>query len=165
MTRFVKEPAIRNAVVSKTGRLAQFFAKAGVPAHVLCATGDDHHRKPGAGMFHHFERECNTGQRPHVIASLARWPWTPPSHSTGASVDKAASFYVGDAAGREKDHSDSDLLFAKAAGLRFFTEDAFFDSSAQHPLWMRHGACAGCMVAVAGRLAPAAPLPCGAGNP
>jgi hypothetical protein len=58
----------------------------------------------------------------------------PPSHSTGASVDKAASFYVGDAAGREKDHSDSDLLFAKAAGLRFFTEDAFFDSSAQHPL-------------------------------
>ena len=36
------------------------------------------------------------------------------------------SFFCGDAAGREKDHSDADSGFARACGLAFFTETEFF---------------------------------------
>jgi len=38
------------------------------------------------------------------------------------------SFYVGDAAGREGDHSDSDYNFAFNIGIKFFTEE-FFDGN------------------------------------
>ncbi|QBC76099.1 polynucleotide kinase/phosphatase [Neophasia sp. alphabaculovirus] len=63
---------------------------------------DDVYRKPHAGMW----RE--------MIKQFAR-------------VDEA--FYVGDAAGRvaprRRDFSDSDLLFAKNAGVRFYTPEQF----------------------------------------
>jgi len=36
------------------------------------------------------------------------------------------SFFVGDAAGRETDHGDDDRRLAAAAGVTFYTEDAFF---------------------------------------
>ena len=41
-------------------------------------------------------------------------------------VDKKKSFYVGDAAGRAKDHGASDKEFAANCGLTFYTEDEFF---------------------------------------
>ena len=40
--------------------------------------------------------------------------------------DLASSFYVGDAAGRPGDHSDTDREFARAVGVRFHTETEFF---------------------------------------
>lgn len=45
---------------------------------------------------------------------------------TRVCVDKDRSFFVGDAAGRPGDFSNSDLAFARNAGLAFFTNDAFF---------------------------------------
>ncbi|ANB13879.1 Tpp1p [Sugiyamaella lignohabitans] len=45
------------------------------------------------------------------------------------SVDIEKSFFVGDAAGRRSDFSDSDLKFAQAVGLRFFTPEKFFGLS------------------------------------
>ncbi|CAI0410786.1 unnamed protein product [Linum tenue] len=36
------------------------------------------------------------------------------------------SFYVGDAAGRDDDHSDADLKFAQAVGLKFHVPEDFF---------------------------------------
>ncbi|KAJ8532317.1 hypothetical protein K7X08_012240 [Anisodus acutangulus] len=36
------------------------------------------------------------------------------------------SFYVGDAAGRQGDHSDADIKFAQAIGLRFYVPEEFF---------------------------------------
>ena len=43
-----------------------------------------------------------------------------------------SSLFVGDAAGRPGDFSDSDKLFAAAVGLQFFDETAFF--KANHPI-------------------------------
>lgn len=37
-------------------------------------------------------------------------------------------FYVGDAAGRSGDFSNSDLLFAKNLGIKFYTPEEFFDT-------------------------------------
>lgn len=41
-------------------------------------------------------------------------------------VDKKESFFVGDAAGRGKDHGKSDKEFAANCGLTFYTEEEFF---------------------------------------
>jgi bifunctional polynucleotide phosphatase/kinase len=46
-------------------------------------------------------------------------------------LDMANTFYVGDAAGRlykngRKDHSDSDILFAKAIECEFMTPEQFY---------------------------------------
>ncbi|GMP65841.1 hypothetical protein CsSME_00026467 [Camellia sinensis var. sinensis] len=37
------------------------------------------------------------------------------------------SFYVGDAAGRKDDHSDADIKFAQAVGLKFYVPEEYFD--------------------------------------
>lgn len=64
----------------------------------------DLYRKPAAGMWKFLQDELNGG----VV------------------IDKSGSFFVGDAAGRKGDHSDSDLMFAKAVGVKFFTQDGYF---------------------------------------
>ena len=51
----------------------------------------------------------------------------------GMDIDISASFYVGDAAGRRTDHSDSDKAFAQALGLPFFNETQFFLSNERVP--------------------------------
>lgn len=49
---------------------------------------------------------------------------------TGMWSDKTSEgdFYVGDAAGRPGDFSNSDLLFAKNLGIKFYTPEEFFES-------------------------------------
>ena len=46
-----------------------------------------------------------------------------------AAPDLSLSFFVGDAAGRKGDFSDSDKKFAEAVGVRFFNETEFFGQS------------------------------------
>eukprot|EP00123_Amoebidium_parasiticum_P006916 comp17744_c0_seq1/m.17726 comp17744_c0_seq1/g.17726 ORF comp17744_c0_seq1/g.17726 comp17744_c0_seq1/m.17726 type:complete len:236 (-) comp17744_c0_seq1:688-1395(-) len=76
---------------------------AGVPAHVIMATQKDDYRKPSTGM----------------------WRWMT-SHCCDGDIDMASSFFVGDAAGGPKDHSDSDRRFAEAVGVKFFTPQEYF---------------------------------------
>ena len=111
MDRLKKPQAISACVHKKCGRLEGFARAAGVPLLVLCATAKDEYRKPETGCWRYLVREAYPG--------------------LADSVDMAASFYVGDAAGREGDHSDSDRAFAKALGLRFYDERAFFLT--EHP--------------------------------
>ncbi|KIJ54541.1 hypothetical protein M422DRAFT_41811 [Sphaerobolus stellatus SS14] len=73
-----------------------------VPFRIFAANLHDFYRKPMPGMFHEFEK-LNITQ-----------------------IDKEASFYVGDAAGRPGDHSDSDRKFALNVGLRFYTPEEYF---------------------------------------
>lgn len=47
-------------------------------------------------------------------------------HDGGRGVDWEESFYVGDAAGREGDHSDCDKGFAEGVGIRFLTPEEYF---------------------------------------
>ncbi|KAH7414949.1 hypothetical protein KP509_14G020300 [Ceratopteris richardii] len=101
----------QKAVDSKIGRLKSFMKLVDAPIQVFisCAkegTGDPF-RKPSPGMWVLLEKHFNNG----------------------VNIDKARSFYVGDAAGRPGDHSDADLGFAKAIGLEFLLpEDVFLDT-------------------------------------
>ena len=81
-----------------------------VPLHFFCGTqkGAEKdprgYRKPETGAWRYFETKCNGG----------------------VAIDLKTSYYVGDAAGRPQDHSDSDAAFARNVGVRFFTPEAFF---------------------------------------
>ncbi|XP_062101640.1 polynucleotide 3'-phosphatase ZDP-like isoform X3 [Humulus lupulus] len=52
---------------------------------------DDPYRKPKPGMWHLLEKHFNSG----------------------ISIDMDQYFYVGDATGRENDHSDTDIKFTE----------------------------------------------------
>ncbi len=87
-----------------------------MPITAFAAPQKDAYRKPGAGMWRALCREQ--------------------AAAGGAAPDLAASFYVGDAAGRPHDFSDSDRAFAAAVGLRFFEpEQAFAGPAADDAPW------------------------------
>ncbi|KAG8755678.1 hypothetical protein FRC14_003769 [Serendipita sp. 396] len=88
---------------TKIGLIAKELAD--VPFHILAATQNDKYRKPQKGMW-----SC-------IVSLLAKQEVFP---------DLNASFYVGDAAGREKDHSDCDKGFAEAVGIQFHTPEEYF---------------------------------------
>ncbi|XP_038209815.1 uncharacterized protein F21D5.5 isoform X2 [Zerene cesonia] len=87
-------------------------AKLDVPAQVYIATGKGFFRKPATGMW-------------DVLAE---------QKNDSVPIDMQASFYCGDAAGRnanwapgkKKDHSMADILLAENLGLKFFTPEQFF---------------------------------------
>lgn len=62
-----------------------------------------HYRKPGIGMWEHMVQDL------------------------GASVNTGSLLYVGDAAGRKNDFSNSDKEFAAAAGVQFMTPEKYFE--------------------------------------
>ncbi|XP_078431210.1 phosphoesterase isoform X2 [Wolffia australiana] len=104
------------AIDSKIGRLENFMQLVGVPMQIFIACGlgngkskkpDDLFRKPNSGMWRMMEKNFNS----HI------------------KIDMEKSFYVGDAAGRKDDHSDADIKFAKAVGLRFFVPEEYFEAS------------------------------------
>ncbi|KAJ7981828.1 polynucleotide 3'-phosphatase ZDP [Quillaja saponaria] len=101
------------AVDSKIGRLINFINEVKVPIQVFVACGigksggsqaEDPFRKPKPGMWRLMEQHFNSG----------------------VSIDMQKSFYVGDAAGRPKDHGDADIKFAEAIGLKFYVPEEYF---------------------------------------
>ena len=48
-------------------------------------------------------------------------------YTKNRNVNYDESFYVGDAAGRKKDFSDSDLKFAENIGITFYTPEEYFE--------------------------------------
>ncbi|CAL0333718.1 unnamed protein product [Lupinus luteus] len=105
------------AVDSKIGRLNNFIENVKVPIQVFIACGlsksgrvqaaikeDDPFRKPEPGMWQLMKQHFNSD----------------------ISIDMDQSFYVGDAAGRGSDHSDADIKFAEAIGLKFYVPEDYF---------------------------------------
>ncbi|OWM88588.1 hypothetical protein CDL15_Pgr002355 [Punica granatum] len=100
------------AVDSKLGRLNNFIKEVNVPIQVFIACGlgkstngeEDPLRKPKPGMWNIMEKHFNSG----------------------ISIDMDQSFYVGDAAGRKNDHSDADIKFAQAVGIKFYVPEEYF---------------------------------------
>lgn len=80
------------------------FFQVALPFQIFVATSKDCYRKPNTGMWEFFCQKCNGDMK----------------------VNKEKSFFVGDAAGRAKDHGASDKEFAANCGLTFYTEDEFF---------------------------------------
>ena len=74
----------------------------GVPLQCFVASDYGYCRKPSVGMW----RLLTEGNE----------------DVEDVEIDMSKSFYVGDAAGRPKDFSDSDLKFAFNLGLKFFTD-------------------------------------------
>lgn len=72
----------------------------GINPWMYISTLDDNYRKPNIGMWDLFTQNID--------------------------VDTENSIFVGDAAGRPQDFSDSDIMFAKNIGLRFFTPEQIF---------------------------------------
>ena len=70
---------------------------------VFVALQDDYYRKPLTGMWDLLE---------NIVEN---------------KINKDTSFYVGDAAGRKNDHSNSDLYFAHNIGIKFCVPEAFIN--------------------------------------
>nr|CAH7758203.1 unnamed protein product [Callosobruchus chinensis] len=92
-------------------KINNILKKISIPVQVLIATGKSIYRKPAPGMWNYLQNEKNDG----------------------IEINKKESFYVGDAAGRDKvpsrkykDHSCVDRLFALNIGLKFYTPEEFF---------------------------------------
>ncbi|XP_070194979.1 bifunctional polynucleotide phosphatase/kinase-like isoform X2 [Littorina saxatilis] len=93
-------------------KLEAIIKELGIPVQVLISTGNSHYRKPSPCMWDFFVKDCNQG----------------------VAVNKAESYYVGDAAGRAKewapgkpkDFSCSDRMFAANIGISFYTPEEFF---------------------------------------
>lgn len=93
-------------------KIENIVSKISVPIQVYIATGKSTYRKPIPGMW-------------NVLVDMK---------NDGVPVDKKNSFFVGDAAGREKnwapkknkDHSMADRLFAINVGIKFYTPEEYF---------------------------------------
>lgn len=94
------------------GKIEAIIAKLAVPTQVFIATSKSIYRKPAPGM----------------------WNVLTEAKNVNVDVDIDKSFFVGDAAGREKnwapkknkDHSICDRLFALNLGLKFYTPEEYF---------------------------------------
>ncbi|KFY93102.1 hypothetical protein V498_04546 [Pseudogymnoascus sp. VKM F-4517 (FW-2822)] len=73
-----------------------------VPLIVYTACANDIYRKPRPGMWEEMQK------------------------ALGGAVDLENSYFVGDAAGREKDYSDCDRHFSMNLGVRFYTPEEYF---------------------------------------
>jgi bifunctional polynucleotide phosphatase/kinase len=82
-----------------------------VPAYIVASTQSDFNRKPSDRMWKFVEKNLNGDVK----------------------IDKNASFYVGDAAGRPNDHSECDIKFAINIGIKFMTPEEFFEGSTKFP--------------------------------
>ena len=92
-------------------KVMDFSTQFDFPLAVMLATHEDIFRKPCIGMWEYYRDNLNDG----------------------LEISLADSFYVGDAAGREKgngrekkDHGHGDRCFAANIGIRFYTPEMFF---------------------------------------
>ena len=80
--------------------------------YLVAALYDDFYRKPCTGMWEFVEKHLNGNGNGNG--------------STNHIVDRKKSIYIGDMAGRDKDHSATDLLFTMNLGVPFQVPELFY---------------------------------------
>ncbi|RMJ23237.1 Polynucleotide [Aspergillus sp. HF37] len=93
-------------------RVAAILSQLDIPMGVYAATLDDEYRKPRMGMWSEFLEDYDLDV---------------------SGVDLPGSIFVGDAAGRPRDHSQVDLGFAANIGVPFQTPEEFFLNADPEP--------------------------------
>jgi bifunctional polynucleotide phosphatase/kinase len=84
-----------------------------IPVTLFVGCANDIYRKPRPGIW-------------SMIPSQ--------TENAGRVIDMETSFVIGDAAGRDKDHSDSDWHWSINLGIGFFTPEVFFlDQAPEQP--------------------------------
>ena len=122
----VNPDAIDNALKKKIGRVERFCSlMQDVPVQVLIPTKYDMYRKQST-------KDRGDKCKDEVSGGVGMW-----THLTEylslVKPDVSESFFVGDASGEPEDHSDADINFAKAVGLKFFNESNFFCQGGNQP--------------------------------
>lgn len=102
---FTNQKRLPNIMVLRTKNILTDLLNEGIDPWIFISTKDDKYRKPNIGMWEYFVSNFNH------------------------QINHEASFYVGDAAGRPQDHSDSDLKFAEKAELKFYTPEEIFPNN------------------------------------
>lgn len=87
------------------GRLNIFVSIVNLPIIIMVSLSKDNFRKPNIGSINYLRNIYN---------------------HNNVNINIEESFYVGDAAGRPLDFSDSDLQFARNAHIKFYTDTEFF---------------------------------------
>lgn len=90
---------------SKIQKIANIFSEHGIYFRIYCATHKNVFRKPF----------------PTMLENL-----TVPKNMNDASFDFKHSFFCGDGAGRENDHTDADIKFANNLGIKFYVPETIF---------------------------------------
>jgi len=111
-----KKTPIEGAIQMKCGRVARWAADVGVPVLAFVALSKRARHAP-SGAYFHKKQEADTDNSGMWQAAAAFLDLSPRADG---------SFFCGDAAGRERDHGDDDMLLARNARVRFYDEKAFF---------------------------------------
>jgi bifunctional polynucleotide phosphatase/kinase len=99
--------------IKRWDKIYDKFIEFGIPSvYIIASLYDDFYRKPCTGMWEFVETELNNNIK----------------------VDRSKCLFVGDMAGRKKDHTPTDLQFALNLGVKFMVPEVFYynDSSVEN---------------------------------
>ncbi|KIO13120.1 hypothetical protein M404DRAFT_560335 [Pisolithus tinctorius Marx 270] len=104
---FISNQALKSNQLTEWKKKIPLIAAAlpDVPFRIFAACAKDGYRKPMPGMWYELERIFK---------------------EQGVEIDKASSFYVGDAAGRPDDFASTDRKWALNIGIPFYTPEEYF---------------------------------------
>ncbi len=101
----IKKEEKREAFIKKIQDIHEKLEKEGIQMNWFISLEDDYYRKPLTGSFHLIKNEFK---------------------KRNMKISKSGSFFCGDACGRSKDFSSSDLFYAHNCGLTFYTPEHYF---------------------------------------